>query len=220
MPLTVVLADDEHLIRAGLRAVLERDGTIEVVAEAADGVEAVTAVRAAQPDVALLDIRMPKMDGIAAAARLTADPSVQSRIVVLTTFDDDETLTRALRAGALGYLLKSMPPAQLSAAVRTAADGDALLAPQLLQRVLADRLQQQDRTAAAAVVRGRLSPRELDVLLLVAQGKSNDEVATCLFIAPATVKTHVSALLDKLEVRDRVQLVIRAYDTGIVAPGH
>ena len=214
----LVLADDEHLVRSGLRTVLERDPELVVVAEADDGVAAIAAVREHQPDVALLDVRMPGLDGIAATARLAADHEVSSRLVVLTTFDDDELLTRALRAGALGYLLKSMPPVQLTAAVHTAAAGDVLLAPRLLQRVLSERLGRQSEAAQAAALRAKLSPRELDVLLLVAQGLSNDEVAERLVVAPATVKSHISSLLDKLGVRDRVQLVVLAFSSGLARP--
>jgi DNA-binding NarL/FixJ family response regulator len=216
----VVLADDEHLVRAGLRAVLERDPGISVVAEAGDGVEAVELVRAHAPDVALIDIRMPRLDGTEATRRLAADPAMATRLVMLTTFDDDELLARALRAGALGYLLKSMPAPQLAAAVHTAAQGDVLLAPRLLQRLLAERLSQSDRTRSGEQVRSRLSARECDVMHLVAEGLSNEEIAARLVVAPATVKTHVSALLDKLgvRVRDRVQLVVLTYETGFVSP--
>jgi DNA-binding NarL/FixJ family response regulator len=215
----IVLADDEHLVRAGLRTVLEREPDLEVVAEAGDGAAAVQAVRQSRPDVALLDVRMPGVDGIEATRRLTDDPAVSARVVVLTTFDDDELLVRALRAGAQGYLLKSMPAPQLAAGVRTAAVGDVLLAPLLTQRLIDRHLQGSDRAAQAADVLDRLSPREQDVLRLVGRGMSNEEVAAALFIAPATVKTHVSALLDKLGARDRLQLVVQAYETGVLQPG-
>lgn len=218
MTVTVLLADDEHLVRAGLRTVLERESDLEVVGEASDGVEAVTLVRQLRPDVALLDVRMPRIDGIEATRRLASDPQVATRLVVLTTFDDDELLDRAVTAGALGYLLKSMPAGQLVAAVRTAAQGDVLVAPALLQRLLADRRVRSDRADAARAVREKLSPRELEVLLLIAQGLSNDEIARQLLLAPATVKTHVGALLDKLHARDRVQLVVLAYESALVAP--
>lgn len=219
MTVRVVLADDEHLVRGGLRTVLEREADIEVVGEASDGAAAVQVVRDLRPDVALLDVRMPSMDGIEATRRLTDDPSVSTKVVILTTFDDDELLVRALRAGAQGYLLKSMPAAQLTAGVRTAAVGDVLLAPLLTRRLIDGHLQGTDRVARASEVLARLSPREQDVLRLVARGMSNEEVAAALFIAPATVKTHVSALLDKLGARDRVQLVVQAYETGVLQPG-
>lgn len=215
MTLRVVLADDEHLIRSGLRTLLERDG-IEVVAEAADGVEAIASVREYAPDVALFDVRMPLLDGIEAAGRLSADPSVTTRLVILTTFDDDQTLLRALRAGAAGYLLKAMPALQLTAAVRAAASGDVLLAPRLVQRLLDHKLDTAARAERAEGVRALLSPRELDVLMLVATGRNNEEIARDMFVGVATVKTHISALLSKLGCRDRVQLVVRAHDSGLV----
>ncbi len=218
MTLRAVLADDEHLVRSGLRTLLERDG-IEVVAEAADGVEAIAAVRACAPEVALLDVRMPLLDGIEAAGRMSADPTITTHLVILTTFDDDQTLLRALRAGASGYLLKAMPAAQLTAAVRAAAAGDVLLAPRLVQRLLDHRLDSAARAERAEGVRALLSPRELEVLLLVATGRNNEEIAREMFLGVATVKTHISALLGKLGCRDRVQLVVRAHDSGLVRPG-
>jgi len=215
MSVRVVLADDEHLVRAGLATVLQGDGRVEVVAEAADGREAVDAVRAHRPDVALLDVRMPTMTGIEAVRMLAADPDVRTSLVVLTTFDDDELLTSALQAGALGYLLKSMPRAQLVSAVETAAQGDVLLAPVLTARLLSRHVTAGAQAEQAARLLLKLTSREREVLGLVAQGRSNDEIAGALFLAPATVKTHVSALLDKLGARDRVQLVVLAYDVGI-----
>ena len=216
MTVSVVLADDEHLVRAGLATVLQADGRVEVVAEAADGREAVDAVRAHRPDVALLDVRMPTMTGIDAVRALAADPDRRTSLVVLTTFDDDELLAQALQAGALGYLLKSMPRAQLVAAVETAAQGDVLLAPAITARLLSRHATSAARADAAARVLERLTPREREVLGLVARGRSNEEIAGELYLAAATVKTHVSALLDKLGARDRVQLVVLAYENGIV----
>jgi DNA-binding NarL/FixJ family response regulator len=218
MTVRVVLADDEHLVRAGLATVLQADGLIEVVAEAADGREAVDVVRAHRPDVALLDVRMPTMTGIEAVRALAADPDLRTALVVLTTFDDDELLAQALQAGALGYLLKSMPKAQLVAAVETAAQGDVLLAPALTARLLSRHVSAATRAGEASRVLEKLSPREREVLEHVARGLSNDEIAAELFLAPATVKTHVSALLDKLGARDRVQLVVLAYETGVATP--
>lgn len=219
MSVRVVLADDEHLVRAGLATVLQTDGRVQVVAEAADGREAVDAVRAHRPDVALLDVRMPTMTGIEAVRTLAADPDLRTALVVLTTFDDDELLAQALQAGALGYLLKSMPRAQLVAAVETAAQGDVLLAPALTARLLSRHVTAATRSGDAARVLERLTPREKEVLERVARGLSNDEIARELFLAPATVKTHVSALLDKLGARDRVQLVVLAYETGVATAG-
>ncbi|MFP5220583.1 MAG: response regulator [Actinomycetes bacterium] len=216
MTVTVVLADDEHLVRAGLATVLQADGRVEVVAEATDGREAVDAVRAHRPDVALLDVRMPTMTGIEAVRALAADPDRRTSLVVLTTFDDDELLAQALRAGALGYLLKSMPRAQLVAAVETAAQGDVLLAPAITARLLSRHATSAARAVDAARLLERLTPREREVLALVARGRSNEEIAGELYLAPATVKTHVSALLDKLGARDRVQLVVLAHENGIV----
>lgn len=219
MTVRVVLADDEHLVRAGLATVLQTDGRVVVVGEAADGREAVDVVRALRPDVALLDVRMPTMNGIEAVRVLAADPDLRTALVVLTTFDDDELLAQALQAGALGYLLKSMPRAQLVAAVETAAQGDVLLAPALTARLLARHVTSATRVDDAARVLERLTARERQVLEKVARGLSNDEIAGELFLAPATVKTHVSALLDKLGARDRVQLVVLAYESGIATAG-
>lgn len=219
MTVRVVLADDEHLVRAGLATVLQTDGRVQVVAEAGDGQEAVDAVRAHRPDVALLDVRMPTMTGLQAVRVLAADPDVRTALVILTTFDDDELLAEALQAGALGYLLKSMPRAQLVSAVETAAQGDVLLAPAITSRLLSRHVSTAGRADDAARVLAKLTSREKEVLVLVAQGRSNDEIASELFLAPATVKTHVSALLDKLGARDRVQLVVLAYETGVVTAG-
>lgn len=219
MTVRVVLADDEHLVRAGLATVLQTDGRIEVVAEASDGREAIDVVRAHRPDVALLDVRMPTMTGIEAVRTLAADPDLRTALVVLTTFDDDELLAQALQAGALGYLLKSMPRAQLVAAVETAAAGDVLLAPALTARLLSRYATTAARAATAAPLLERLTPREQEVLERVAKGRSNDEIAGELFLASSTVKTHVSSLLDKLGARDRVQLVVLAYESGLATAG-
>jgi DNA-binding NarL/FixJ family response regulator len=213
-PLRVVIADDQALMRAGFRMLLEAQGDIEVVAEAGDGAEAVAATERTDPDVVLMDIRMPVMDGVEATRRLPG-----RRVVILTTFHLDEYVVDALRAGASGFLLKDAPPEELVRAVRTAAAGDALLSPavtrRLLDRVVA-RLAERDLPAPAAL--DGLTDRELEVLRLVAQGLSNAEIAARLVVSEATVKTHVSHVLAKLDLRDRVQAVVLAYDVGLVRP--
>lgn len=215
----VLLADDEALVRAGLRMILEAEADIEVVAEAADGVEAIALCRDRQPDVALVDIRMPRLDGIQAARRIAADPDLRTAVVMLTTFDADEHVVEALRAGATGFLLKSMPREQLVAAVRTAVNGDSLLAPSLLRRLLDDFVRRSSSTGPAAPGIAELTPREEEVLRLVARGLSNAEIADELVLGEGTVKTHVAHVLAKLGVRDRVQAVVLAYESGLVRPG-
>jgi DNA-binding NarL/FixJ family response regulator len=212
--LRVVIADDQALMRAGFRMLLEAQGDIEIVGEAENGREAVEAVRRTSPDVVLMDIRMPVMDGVEATRRL---PGV--RVVILTTFDLDEYVVDALRAGASGFLLKDSPPEDLVRAVRTAAAGDALLSPAVTRRLLdavVPRL--PDRRPPPRALES-LTERELDVLRLVAQGLANAEIAERLVVTEATVKTHVSHVLAKLGLRDRVQAVVLAYDVGLVRPG-
>jgi DNA-binding NarL/FixJ family response regulator len=213
-PLRVVIADDQALMRAGFRMLLEAQDDIEVVAEAADGIEAIAATERTDPDVVLMDIRMPSMDGVEATRRLPG-----RRVVILTTFHLDDYVVDALRAGASGFLLKDAPPEELIRAVRTAAAGDALLSPavtrRLLDRVVA-RLPERDPPAPATLA--GLTDRELEVLRLVAQGLSNAEIAGRLVVSEATVKTHVSHVLAKLDLRDRVQAVVLAYDVGLVRP--
>jgi DNA-binding NarL/FixJ family response regulator len=214
---SVVLADDEPLVLDGVRRVLEPDADIVLLGTAADGVAALAEVRRHRPDVALLDIRMPRMDGIEVARRVTGSPDLAHvRVVLLTTFGDDELLVAATRAGATGYLLKSMPPEQIRAAVHAAARGEMPLAPSLVQRLL-------DEFAETAVRRDprldRLTGRESDVLRQVALGRSNAEIARDLLVSEGTVKTHVAALLRKLEVRDRTQAAVAAYELGLVRPG-
>ena len=212
----VLLADDQDLVRAGFRMILETQPDIEVVGEASDGVEAVTATRRIQPDVVLMDIRMPKLDGLQATGRLMATGSA-ARVLILTTFDLDDYIYQALATGASGFLLKNAPPEQLISAVRVVAAGDALLSPSITRRVIEQfaRLPPPGGTDALA----GLTARERDVLKLIARGLSNAEIAAELVVSDATVKTHVAHLLAKLQLRDRVQAVVVAYESGLVRPG-
>lgn len=219
MSVRVLLADDETLVRAGLRMILEAEPDLEVVGEAADGVDAIAMCRELAPDVALVDIRMPRLDGIQAARRIAADPDSRTAVVMLTTFDADEHVVEALRAGATGFLLKSMPRDQLVAAVRTAVSGDAMLAPALLRRMLDDFVRRAGPATADVPGIGQLTAREEEVLRLVARGLSNAEIAGELVLGEGTVKTHVAHVLAKLGVRDRVQAVVAAYESGLVRPG-
>ena len=219
-PLSVVIADDQALVRGGFRLILKSAG-IEVVAEAADGAEAVAAALKHRPDVVLMDIRMPGLDGIAATKRILGSAAAErTRIIILTTFDLDEYVYAALTAGASGFLLKDVTPEHLVAAVRLVRTGDALLAPSITRRLV-----ERFAPRSGPAVGGRagdlstLTPRELEVLGLVARGMSNAEIAGALTLSEATVKTHVARVLTKLSVRDRVQAVVFAYETGLVAPG-
>ena len=223
MTIRVLVADDQTLVRAGFRALLESEDDIEVVAEAVDGHEAVELVRALRPDVALMDIRMPRLDGLAATAAITDDPALAgTRVVVLTTFELDEYVFGALRAGASGFLLKDLGPQALIDAVRVVADGQALLAPQVTRRLIEAYVDSTpaahpDPDPAAEDPRlAGLTPREREILALVGRGMSNHEIAEHLVLSPLTAKTHVSRLFTKLEVRDRAQLVVLAYETGLV----
>ncbi len=214
-PLRTLVVDDQELVRAGFRMILERGG-LEVVGEAADGESAVALAKGLVPDVVLMDIRMPVLDGIEATRQVVAaHPEV--RVVVLTTFDLDEYVLEAVRAGASGFLLKDIPPADLVHAVRVVARGDALLAPALTRRLLERFAASPGLTVCPALE--RLTPREGEVVRLVASGLSNAEVGATLFLSEATVKTYVSRLLAKLDVRDRVQLTVLAYESGLVVPG-
>ena len=216
-PLRVVVADDHALVRSGIRGLLEAEG-IEVVAEAGNGAEAVEAARRTRPDVVLMDVRMPRLDGIEATRQLRADSSAP-HVLVLTTFDLDEYVYRALQAGAAGFLLKDAAPSSLVTAVRTVAAGDALLAPSVTRRLIERFLTAPVPGAEAPDPARDLSAREREVWLLVARGLSNAEIAAELVVTEATVKAHVTRLLTKLDLRDRVQAVVRAYETGMVRPG-
>ena len=219
MPIRVLIADDQQLVRSGFRMMLEAEGDIEVVGEAADGHEAVSMARALEPDLALIDLRMPRMDGIEATTQITADgPSSRTRVLVVTTFDADEYVYAALRAGASGFMLKDAPPEELAAAVRVVAGGDALLAPSVTRRLIEEFARMQPRIESKDLA--SLTDRELEVLKLVARGMSNAEVANELVIGETTVKTHVGNVLMKLELRDRAQAVVVAYESGVVRPGH
>lgn len=215
--LRVVIADDEPLVRQGLRMVLELDAEIEVVDEAEDGLVALERVREHRPDVVLLDIRMPRLDGIEATRRISADPALGDvRVVVLTTFADDDLLVAAIRAGAGGYLLKSMRPEEIRSSVRAVAEGRTTLAPTLVERLLRDHT---ERRTERSPVLDRLTDRETDVLREIAAGRSNLEIAESLFVSEGTVKTHVAAVLRKLDLRDRTQAAVAAYELGLVRAG-
>jgi DNA-binding NarL/FixJ family response regulator len=213
----VLLADDQELVRSGIRLILELADGIEIVGEASDGREAVRLAKALQPDVVLMDVRMPELDGIEATRRLR-QAGVEARVLVLTTFDLDEYVYAAVRAGASGFLLKDAPREQLITAVRTVARGEALLAPAITQRLIERFVARPSPDEAAPALAG-LSPRELEVLRLLARGLSNAEIAGALIVGEATVKTHVARILRKLDLRDRVQAVVFAYETGLIEPG-
>ena len=218
--ITVVLADDQTLVRAGFRALLAAEPDIEVVGEAADGEAAVDAVRAHRPDVVLMDVRMPRTDGLRATARITADPTLSTtRVVVLTTFELDEYVFGVLQAGAAGFLLKDIEPAEVVDAVRVVAAGDALLAPRHTRRLIEAFVAAGGAPDLDAAPLEELTPREREVLALVGQGLSNVEIAERLVLSPLTAKTHVARLFTKLGVRDRAGLVVLAYETGAVVPG-
>ena len=213
----VVIADDQELVRAGFRMILEHNG-IDVVAEAADGLEAVARTKEFTPDVVLMDIRMPTLDGIEATRRITAIPRSTTRVLILTTFDLDEYVYEAMRAGASGFLLKDVAPQDLVHAVTVVARGDAMLAPAVTKRLLEQFVRRPPAAGTPLAVRA-LSDRELSVTRLVARGLSNTEIGGELYLSEATIKTYLSRILAKLNLRDRVQLAVLAYECGLVEPG-
>ncbi|MET0840480.1 MAG: response regulator transcription factor [Marmoricola sp.] len=217
-PVTVLVADDHHLVRSGLRAMLDVHEDIDVVGEAEDGRQAVAAALTLAPDVVVMDIRMPRMDGIEATREISSREHAP-RVLVLTTFDLDEYVYEALRAGAGGFLLKDAPPERLADAVRTVAAGESLLAPAVTKRLVERFVSRPSPSGASDERLQRLTEREHEVLLLVARGLSNAELARELFLSEATVKTHVTRVLTKLGLRDRVQAVVFAYEEGLVEPG-
>jgi len=215
----VVLADDQALVRAGFRSLLDAEDDIAVVGEARDGVEAVALTRSTKPDVVLMDIRMPELDGLGATREIVDDPRLSSvRIVILTTFELDEYVFEALRCGASGFLVKDTEPVELLAAVRGVASGEALLSPSVTRRVI-EEFATRAKEPPPAEELDELTEREREIMALVAGGLSNDEIAARLVVSPATAKTHVSRAMVKLGARDRAQLVVLAYEYGVVRPG-
>jgi DNA-binding NarL/FixJ family response regulator/class 3 adenylate cyclase len=216
----VLIADDQALVRTGFRMILEAEPNVEVVGEASDGREAVEQARKLAPDVVLMDVRMPELDGIEATRQLLGAPDTSTKVVMLTTFDMDEYVYEALSAGASGFLLKDVPPEQLVAGIQAVASGDALLAPSVTRRVIEEFVRRPpDSLRAPPEKLGELTARELEVLKLIARGLSNAEIAKELFVSETTVKTHVAHVLMKLQLRDRVQAVVLAYESGLVQPG-
>jgi DNA-binding NarL/FixJ family response regulator len=216
----VLIADDQALVRTGFRMILDAEDDVEVTGEAADGLEAIAAARSERPDVILMDVRMPNMNGIEATRRLVDKDDVDPiRVLILTTFDLDEYVYDALRAGASGFLLKDAPPEDLVQAVGVVARGEGLIAPSITKRLIEEIAQRPPQHTAPPEALRSLTQRELEVLQLVARGLSNQEIAKELFVSETTVKTHVGRVLMKLGVRDRVQAVVLAYESGIVRPG-
>jgi DNA-binding NarL/FixJ family response regulator len=220
MSIRLLIADDQALVRGGFRAILEAEPDIDVVAEAGDGAEALDVARRHRVDVVLMDIRMPRLDGIEATRRLLAEPrNPPTRVLVLTTFDLDQYVYEALRAGASGFLLKDVPPEHLAPAVRIVGGGEALLAPSVTRRLIEEFARRPVPGGPSSAPLQQLTPRERDVLMLVARGMSNFEIAERLFVGESTVKTHVAHVLSKLGARDRIHAVVFAYESGLVQPG-
>ncbi|MFJ8579825.1 response regulator [Micromonospora sp. NPDC093277] len=217
-PIRVLVADDQALVRGSFRLLVDTAPGLTAIGEAGTGAEAVSLARAARPDVVLMDIRMPEMDGIEATRRICAGPGPGPRVLVLTTFDLDEYVYAALRAGASGFLLKDVPPADLLDGIRVVAAGDGLLAPTVTRRLIAEFARRTPPPRPVADDLDRITGREREVLTLIARGLSNPEIAGHLHLSPATVKTHIGHLLAKLDARDRAQLVIVAYESGLVTP--
>ncbi|MEY2533435.1 MAG: hypothetical protein QOF29_1345 [bacterium] len=218
MSIRVLLADDQSMVRAGFRMILESEADIDVVGEAENGEQATASARRLRPDVVLMDIQMPGEDGLRATRSVTETPGLPSRVVILTTFERDEYVFEALQSGASGFLLKNAPPEELVHAVRVVAAGDALLAPSVTRRIIEQFARRPLRPEAGARLQS-LTQREREVLVMLARGNSNAELAAELFVTEGTIKTHVSSLLAKLGLRDRVQAVVLAYESGLVTPG-
>jgi DNA-binding NarL/FixJ family response regulator len=221
MSVKVLIVDDQALVRAGFRMILESEPDITIVGEAEDGLQAVDATAELRPDVVLMDIRMPNLDGLEATRRILERPGETARVLMLTTFDLDEYVYEALRAGASGFMLKDTPPEQLVSAIQVVASGDALLSPTITRRVIEEFIRRPPTSIATqpSPRLAELTARELEVLGFMARGLSNAEIAKDLFVSETTVKTHVARILMKLDLRDRVQAVVFAYETGIVQPG-
>jgi DNA-binding NarL/FixJ family response regulator len=216
----VLLADDQTLIRAGFRMLLDAAGDVQVVGEATDGQQAVDLARRERADVVLMDIRMPSVDGLEATRQIAADEDLAGvKVIILTTFESDEYVYQAIRAGASGFLVKDTEPAELVQAVRVVANGDALLSPSVTRRLITDIARRPAGPLPTGRVLAQLTEREREVMALVAAGLSNDEIAGRLYLSPLTAKTHVSRIMTKLNARDRAQLVVIAYESGLVTPG-